>query len=98
MSTIIETIIEQMGGLGRIRAMIGGRVLTDAANNGIHIRFSNRRGPNVVKVYYDAGRDLYNVEFGRVHGKYRVLETFDGVYGDQLIPLFEEETGLYLRF
>lgn len=90
-----NTIIEQMGGFGRLGAMTG-------ANNfifddkGITFKFKGSRKVNCVKVEL-TGNDDYTMRFykvGRVN--FKEVEVIEGVYNDMLINIFESTTGLYL--
>jgi hypothetical protein len=72
--------------------------------HGVSFKFPNRGAKNLnyFKVLLDDASDTYSIEFGRTYRKagvpeYRQLATFDGVYCDMLIQLFENQTGLYLR-
>lgn len=101
---VAMTIIQQMGGWGRIRAMTGAKNLLYGTTEGkgkgdpmVSFQFSNRKGPNMVRVIYRLGRDTYTVEFFRRRGyDAHPKGTFDDVYADGLKPLFERQTGLYL--
>lgn len=93
------TIFEQMGGLGRLRMMIGARRFTTHPD-GASFRWPSKqpsRG-NHLKVTL-RGDDTYDMEFATVNvrGK-KVRKTHSGIYCDQLKPLFEAQTGLYLSF
>ena len=95
--TFYETILEQMGGKNRIQAM------TDAYNfvysdgdKSLRFRFKGSRKVNYVKITLNS-LDLYDMEFKKIWGmKCKDVETVNGVYWDQLKPIFEETTGLYL--
>ena len=71
-------------------------------------RFPNQRRskPNFITITHN-GKDLYDVVFGRKGMKkdkdlgfsipnYSELNTFDDIYSDMLMDLFEKETGLFL--
>ena len=99
---IADTIIEQLGGYGPIRAMTGAKhFMTE--NYGVSFGFPNRlrSKPNHVKITLNSG-DLYDVQFGRkrtVNGMPVIdeMKRYEGMYGDRIQSLFEEETGLYLQ-
>ena len=101
--TAAATILAQFGG-HRLIAMTGAKCLVDHGD-ALSFKFAggmkHRRGkPNYCKVTLDTASDTYSVEFGRLTKRgleYRQLATFDGVYCDMLIQLFEDQTGLYLR-
>ena len=94
---IAETILQQMGGAGRLVAMTGAKnFMMDGP--ALSFKFPNRpKGrPNYCKVTLDPS-DTYTVTFGRiVKWDLRLVETFTGIYCDGLVDLFEIKTGLYL--
>ncbi len=105
---VAQTILAQLGGAGRLSAMIGARdfVAYSSASEsphgqglgGVAFKFPNRARskPNYLKIILDPS-DTYTVEFGRTRGyDYRVLRSRSGVYVSQLRPLIEAETGLQL--
>ena len=93
---IAKTILEQLGGSQFV-------VLTGAKNfvaleNGIQFSIPNRSGPNKIRITLTS-EDLYNMEFFRLRGtKCTLVDEYTGVYFDQLIPIFENKTGLYAKF
>jgi len=89
-------IAAQMGGIGRLRAMVAASHMADH-DNGLSFRFKGSRAANYVKVTLDPD-DTYTVEFWKIRGVFSMdkVEELGGVYCDQLIPLFESTTGLYL--
>ena len=99
---IANTIIRQMGGAGRLKAMIGAKDIY-ALDSGVQFRFMGSKKANKVKIDYTPD-DLYTMTFikvGRLNKKtfdikVDTVETFEGIYNDQLKPIFEETTGLYL--
>lgn len=91
--TVAETIYKQMGG-GRTKMMIGGQYYV-CDTNWLSFKFKMCRKTNYVKITLNS-MDTYDMEFGKIWGtNYKVVETFNGVYFDQLIPIFEKTTGLY---
>lgn len=110
---IAKTILDQMGGVGRIQMMTGAKNFLHDKNS-VSFDFPNKgKGkPNHVKITYVRGRDSYDVEFGRKFTRreeyapgmpkisvpdYKVLKEYRDIYFDQLIELFEKTTGLYLK-
>jgi hypothetical protein len=94
---IAKTIIAQMGGTGKLRAMVNGRqfLILDA---GVQFTFSGKRGMNkcVVKL---TPADTYDIEFWYINARKGTCdkkEEYLDVYEDMLIDLFEKTTGLYL--
>lgn len=96
MNEILKTILNQMGGLARIRIMTGAKVLFDNERNLLQFNIGKVAAgyAKIFEVAYDMGRDLYNVK--TYNKKNNVMEELKGVYCDELINLFEEKTGYYL--
>jgi hypothetical protein len=98
---IAQTIIEQLGGWGRLRAMTGASRV-DVLESGARVKFPNnqRSRANCIVVNYDSGMDLYDVEFWRCSARQpwndKMLNSVEGAYSDMLIELFEDNTGLTL--
>lgn len=94
---IANTILDQLGGTGRLVAMTGAKhILVDG--HGVSFKFPNRAAgrPNHCKITLD-GSDTYTVTFGRVvKFELRQPSTVEGIYADQLVELFENATGLAL--
>lgn len=100
---VADTILQQMGGAHRLKAMIGayGFYGTEKAGeeNGLLFKWKGRakNGAKGVTISLDPS-DTYTVKFWKVVDfREKVVGEFDMIYDDQLIPLFEAETGLYLR-
>ena len=95
---IANTILKQMGGTGRLNAMTGAKDFV-AIDNGVQFKIGrNSKSINTIVIRLN-GRDLYDVEFGRVRKyEYKVVNKYDDVYNDMLKDLFEENTGMYLTF
>jgi len=94
---IANTILDQLGGTGRIAAMTGAKnFMVDGP--GVSFKFPNRdcKRPNWIKVTLDPS-DTYTVTMGRIV-KYalRSSSTVNGIYCDGLVELFENATGLRL--
>ena len=53
----------------------------------------------IVKTYYDAGFDLYNVRYYKVKsltmGNLKAKKSVDGVDFEQMVDIFEQVTGIY---
>ena len=94
-ANIAKVIVRQLGGLGKLSAMVNGRqfLILEA---GVQFTFSGKRGMNkcVVKL---TPADTYDMEFWYItSAKCVKKEEFKGIYNDMLIDLFETTTGLYL--
>jgi len=99
--TVANTIAQQLGG-GRVKAMLGNTRFTAVERDGLpglNLKFSNRqrsRG-NCVEILLN-GSDLYDVTFYNVTRKScKKIKVLNDVFVEDLIPFFEEQTGLYLR-
>jgi hypothetical protein len=94
---IAKTIAEQMGGMGRLRAMLGAQLT--AISKGLAIKWPNKKRSkgNYVEITL-RGDDTYDMEFFNVAGyKKKPVKKYRGIYFDQLVPIFEKQTGWYLR-
>lgn len=101
--TVANTIAQQMGGTGRLAAMIGANGFTGSADSLVfRFRAKAAHGINTVAVTLDPS-DTYTVRFvcvRKVAGvpTARTVAEYENVYAEDLIPLFERTTGLYLTF
>lgn len=95
---VANTIIQQLGGANKLRAMIGaGPFLGD--DNSVQFSFKGSRKANKCRITLD-WTDTYTVQLFRYSPKYcsgKMVYELEGCYADMLIPVFESETGLYLR-
>jgi hypothetical protein len=94
---VAKTILQQMGGINRIKAMLGVKQFV-SMKDGVQFKFpSPHGGPNFVKIVLDPS-DTYTMTFGRVRGtQFKKGKEHSGIYADQLRKIFEKETGLYLK-
>jgi hypothetical protein len=95
--TVANTILSQMGGTGRLSAMIGANGYIGSEDS-VAFRFKARakNGANGFRVVLDPS-DTYTVEFISVRGSSRkVKDTLSEVYAEDLKRIFEDKTGLYL--
>lgn len=104
MNTNIEvatTIINQMGGVGKLHSVVGAYNFV-AIDQGVQFSFKGSKKTNKVVITLTP-MDLYNVNFYKINMKdidkslIPVAES-DMIYADMLIELFEKTTGLYLHF
>ena len=91
---IAVTIIEQLGGQ-QMKAMTGAYGFV-ALESGVQFRFRGSRKANSCRVILDA-MDTYTFELWKIGRKTppKMVYQIDGAYDDMLIPVFEEQTGLY---
>lgn len=101
---IIKTIFEQLG--GRKFILMTGARLSYGVNdkNQPYLRclladdLEIKSNVNCFDVTYDYGQDLYITRFAQLRdNKYQVTKQVDNVYAEDLIPLFESETGICCR-
>ena len=93
---VASEILQQLGGTGRLRAMTGAYNFIDIGN-GVSFKLKNPRA-NYVKIKLNS-LDLYDLEVGRIRGdSYKIVAEHNNIYADQLKPLIEKATGLYLSF
>lgn len=92
---IADTIAQQMGGYSRLKIMIGATNFSYDKNGTLSFKIKASKRYKYLKVIYDKGRDLYDMEF---YSNSKLLKRIEGVYADQLIEIFERTTGLSLRF
>jgi len=95
--TVAKTIAKQMGGTRKLSMFVGATSF-GGEENALSFRFKGSKKANMVKVTLTP-LDLYKVEFSKiVKYEQKEIATFDGIYCDGLIDLFEKTTGLYLNF
>jgi len=96
-----QVILQQLGGQGRLRAMLGASFSQADGGRTLEMKFPNRlrSRPNFIRIRYEPGPDTYVVEFWRVDrsGPGKKLRELDDVYADSLKEIIERETGLYLN-
>lgn len=95
---VADTIAAQMGGIGRIRMMLGAKKIV-ALDNGLAIQWPNkeRSKGNYVEVTLRPD-DTYDMEFFNVTGaKKKSVKKYEMIYADQLTGLFRDWTGWALR-
>jgi len=94
-----EIILKQMGGGGRIMAMLGARKFL-MLPKGVAIGWPSRHRSkgNYVEITLRPD-DTYTMIFFNVSPKFgkKKVKSYDGIYADQLVPVFEKQTGYYLR-
>jgi hypothetical protein len=94
--TIAKVILEQLGGIRKLVLMTGANTFV-ALKNGVSFKIKNRK-VNYVKILLN-GNDLYDLSFGKIiSGKVKLISEKNDIYNDQLVSIFESETGMYLRF
>ena len=98
---VAKTIIAQMGGFGKLKAMVGANNIV-SIDKGVMFSFKGSKVAN--KVVIDlTPMDLYDVKFYKINMKnidtsMIPVDVIEGAYFDMLISIFEKTTGLYLHF
>lgn len=98
-SDVGKTILEQMGGIGRLRAMTGAKDFVTYPD-GVAFKFPNRQRSkgNYVKVVWNRGPDDYTMEFQNLTSTTaKKVKTYKNIGVEKLIELFQKQTGLFLR-
>jgi hypothetical protein len=97
--TVANTILRQMGGAGRLKAMTGANSFVGTENS-VSFRWPSQRPStgNAIRITLDPD-DTYTVDFLRVNKNgAESVKRLEGIYADQLMDIFERQTGLYLTF
>lgn len=95
---IAKNILAQLGGAGRLKAMIDARQYVALENKGKHVgglqfRFKGK-GVNLAEIRLN-GRDLYDVKFSMVRGYDVYLKRrFNDVYAEDLGDVFRDGAGV----
>mgnify|MGYP001575726484 CR=1 FL=1 len=95
-----RTVISQLGGMGRLRTMVGAydllRGYDEAGWPAFSFKFKGSKSFNFARITLTP-LDVYAVRIGKVSG-YKLINVkdFTDIYAEQLRPLFERTTGLYL--
>ena len=95
MSAVANEIYRQLGG-NRFRVMTGAKNMV-STENGIRMRIGrNKTNANYMEVVLNS-MDPYDITFAKVTrmGEMKSVRTYDNVYNDMLVSLFESHTGMY---
>ena len=95
MSHIANEIYRQLGG-NRFRVMTGAKMMV-STENGMSMKIGrNKTNANFMVVELN-GLDLYDVTFAKLTkmGEMKSVKTYDNVYSDMLVSIFESHTGMY---
>ena len=94
---VAETILNQFGGLTRLRAMLGAKDFVSRPD-GVSWRWPNpeRQRGNAIRITLTPA-DLYTVEFLSISGKsVKPVKKYEEIYAQDLVKIFEEQTGWFL--
>lgn len=92
MNTVASTILEQLGGTAKLKAMLGTSSLL-YGNNFLSFNLRGCRKINLIKVVYLPYSDLYQIDYYKGQN----LVAFDeSVFCSDLKPMIEGRTGLFM--
>lgn len=87
-----QTILNQIGGGGKVRAMTGAKSF-DATENGLYIKLPRSRS---IRIELDPS-DTYTVTMTTVRNYKYNEQTAEGIYAEDLVETLEGMTGLYFH-
>lgn len=97
---VATTILNQMGGMRRLKMMIGAKNF-EVVSNGVLFSWPSKQPStgNRVRITLDPS-DTYTVEFSTVRGVAlaKAVKKYTDIYNDSLVDIFERQTGLFLHF
>lgn len=85
---VAATILNQLGGIFKLNAMLG---LKDvfAVENGVSFKIKVKAAANYIKI--TLVNDLYNLEIGQIKGmNYKIVNQVTGVYAEDLKKIIEK--------
>tara|TARA_R110002020_G_scaffold96724_7_gene231330 strand:+ start:7172 stop:7471 length:300 start_codon:yes stop_codon:yes gene_type:complete len=92
--TALNQLTQSSNGSGRLKVMIGAKNFVKSDEEQ-WVSFKYPRG-KYVKIKLNS-MDLYDVEFGTIRKfEYKVKNTYENTYAEDLKEIFEQETKLYL--
>lgn len=97
-SQVGQTILQQMGGWRRLSMMLGANGV-QFYPNGVRFGWPSKQPSkgNEVKITLTPD-DTYTVEFNMWRaGQSKPVKKYTDIYADNLVDLFERQTGYYLR-
>ena len=95
MSDVANEIYRQLGG-NRFRVMVGAKNMV-STENGIRMKIGrNKTNANWMEISLNS-LDLYDITFAKVTRNFEMksVRTYDNVYNDMLVSIFESHTGMY---
>lgn len=95
---IANTTLQQIGGAGKISAMIGANRIAFNSEGTLTFHFKGSRKMNFIKIKLNSS-DLYEVEFYKYSPRKNELKeitTKTDVFSENLKSIIETETDLYL--
>ena len=98
---IATTILQQLGGAGKLMAMIGASHFThgsDEKGSYLQFHFKGNRVYNIIKITLNF-MDTYDVTFIKMNKRnfdVKIVDTINDVYCDMLKETIERQIGMYL--
>ena len=94
---VAQTILNQLGGINRLKLMVGANKIIYSSDM-VKFYFKGSKKANLCKITL-TDSDTYLIQFYKFIPKnlnFNPVKEYNDVYCDQLVKIFEEETGLYL--
>lgn len=86
---IATVILSQLGGSGRLNAMLGVKQLT-IVENGLSIKYKVSSPVNYIKITLN-GLDLYNIEMGKIWGyNYKIVNQVNDIFAEDMKNIIED--------
>lgn len=101
MNDVIQTMLNQIGGIGPICAMTGAQIIYDNDTDSATLYFKKQVGKQRIshlKLTYNASSDLYDLKGYRYNKRTCACPevwSLSGIYNDSLKRVCEDVTGLY---
>lgn len=93
---VAKTIISQMGGSGKLSAMVNAKFTVSPNIMGVCFKFSGSTKVNYCQIVLN-GLDLYDMTLSKYNKNgTKTVFTENDMYSEMLKKTFEKETGLYL--
>lgn len=95
---VANTIKSQIG--AKALFMLGAKNLCFGATDSkayLEFKISGSKHCNYIRILYDAGQDLYILQFLKIGKTSRKTTELADVYAEDMIDLIEKNTGLYAR-
>ena len=96
-ATVANNILLQLGGMGRLKAMVGATNFV-YDDNSLKFKFKSCRKANVIQITLNS-MDLYDIKFFKYNSRSlecKEVKEMKDIYNDMMKSLIEEFTGLYL--
>lgn len=93
---VADVIAQQMGGVGKLKVMLGAKVMKSGDTLVIKWPNKERSKGNLCEIKLE-GDDTYTMSFFNASGaNKKLVKEYTGIYADQLKKTFESQTGWYL--